>query len=149
MNYSTVHSLVNENITYVSCVFSTESYANDKRNVQTTSKAYTYKTALKDVKVDDLVIVECQGVSHNFGFAIVKVVAIDEEPDYSDNTNYKWVVGKLDLTEHAALIAEEQLVISNIKRLEKQAKREQLLKAMEAQGITQDAIKTLMLAKRI
>lgn len=146
MNYSTLHSLVNENIKFVSCVFSGTDL--DGKN-RVGSRTYTYKTNITDIAIDDLVIVECAGVSSNFNFAIVKVVAIDEEPDYSDSVNYKWVVGKVDLASFNALKAEEDLVVANVKRLEKQAKRAQLLRALEEQGITTDALKTLMIAKRI
>lgn len=155
MNYSTinslVNSLVNEDIKYVSCVFSTgdETFNDDRAKNYKNSKTYTYKTNIQDLKVGDLVVVECQGNSSNFGFAIARVVTIDEEPEYTASIHYKWVVGKVNLDEFTQLKIEEDMIVANIKQLEKKAKHAHILSEMKAQGITQDALKTLLIAKRI
>lgn len=90
MNYSTLASLIDEKITYVSC-----SFVNlDKQPKGFQGKLYTYKTTLTDVKVGDLLLVHSIANDKPFDCAVVQVVETDVVIDYSNDINYKWAFQK-------------------------------------------------------
>ena len=58
---------------------------------------YTYKTLIEDIEVDDVVVVYVSGVPK-----CAHVIGVDKTPkiDVDSNTNYKWIVCKVDETEY-------------------------------------------------
>ena len=62
-----------------------------------TRRPYTYKTLIEDIEVDDVVVVYVSGVPK-----CAHVIGVDKTPkiDVDSNTNYKWIVCKVDETEY-------------------------------------------------
>lgn len=142
MNYNTLAFLTGDDeenlITAVACIFSDTSrtlkeYHSKSRN-ELDPKTYTYKTTIKDLKEGDLVVVQCHGGSGNFGYAIAKVVEIDAEIDFQDQSiNYRWIASKLNTDVIEATLEIEKTLIKQIKRKEKADKAG---KMREILGIT-------------
>jgi hypothetical protein len=90
-------------------------------------KQYTYKALLKDaIAVDDLIIVPSQ---YKFGAAVAKVVAVHDtaEIDTSVNYDYKWIIGKVDMTRYNTILEVEQRFEKTIRELHKRQARRQVL----------------------
>lgn len=115
--------LASDDIIAVSCVFENAEpvftdYGNprNKNKTNTQPKRYTYKTTMQDLEKGDLVLAECGGSSNTFGFCVVKVVAINVEVDFDDKeTNFRWLVSKLDLEQHRETLETEKKLISKIR----------------------------------
>lgn len=162
MNYSILSSLLSEDITFIACRFVTTSdvdlYKNAKsltdpllvpgyRN-QTMYKTYVYKTILKGLKVGDLVAVESTGSDKPFGCYIVQVVCLDAEADYSSDIVYKWAFQKVDIDALAVLKQAEADLATQVRTLEKQAKRNSLLAALKEQGILIESLNLKLLTDK-
>ncbi len=127
MNYNTLAFLTSEDIQAVTCVFEDSYFNNINQKSNGKPKTYTYKTVIKDLKVDDLVIVECTGGSGNHGFAVVKVVELDSEIDFQDQSiNYRWIVDKLDTSTLDNILHTEKLLIKQIKQQERKQKTDKM-----------------------
>lgn len=74
--------------------------------------AYTYATSILDLTFGDLAVVLVGS-----DYKVVEVVSGDVIPELSDDVHYKWIVAKLDLTEHINNIA-----LNNIIEAKKEAK---------------------------
>lgn len=84
---------------------------------ESTGKVYTYKTTDASIVIGDLVVV----VARNL-YQIVKVVGIDNTPNLSlDHISYKWIIQKIDKTEHDTLVALEEEAAEKLRELEQQA----------------------------
>ena len=133
MNYSLLSLIAGDKVSLVSCVFTL--YDSDR--FSTTNKTYTFKTILKDLKKDDLVVVECAGHSNQFGFNIVKVVSVNNLADFDNKIDYKWIVSKLDTKELDVIKEAEESLIKEIKEIQLNEKKAQLIEAMKLGSGTQ------------
>jgi predicted RNA-binding protein with PUA-like domain len=122
--------LADDNVTAVKCVF-TDISAGTRNEIKT----YTYKTNIKDLKVGDLVLVECAGPSNEFGFCCVKVVEIDAEIDLSTEIKYKWIVTKIDTTQLEQTKKAERELVRRVKSLEMKSKKQKLREALGLEGV--------------
>ena len=83
----------------------------------TKDKDYTYKVPLDaGVKVDDFVVVE----SSITGYAVAKVVKVDESPDINLDATYpySWIVQKVDLDPYYERREREQRINKQLFKLE-------------------------------
>lgn len=150
MNYSTLSALLDEKVKVVACVFQRnnneseedESYLNGYNQTKRRKanldkfKRYHYKTLLTDLKVGDLVAVECSsGISEQFGVAVVEVVEVDCELDFDSDKTHKWVVNKIDMDRLQEIKFQEDKLISEVRTLERKARKKNILKAMEIDGL--------------
>lgn len=70
-------------------------------------KLYTYKTRDKFIKVDDVCVVEANG-----SLKLVKVKEVDQfaDIDLGSEKNYKWIIQRVDLEAHNAVVEAEKKV---------------------------------------
>lgn len=118
MNHTLSALLLSEEVLMVGCQFVEH------------GKVYNYKTMDKNLKVGDLVTVQCTGREHNYDVAIVKVVEVDVEPDFHTHHEFKWVIGKVDMEGLKDLLQQEKDAVNQVKKLERTAKRKQILAAL-------------------
>jgi hypothetical protein len=62
--------------------------------------AYTYATSILDLTFGDLAVVPVGSE-----FKVVEVISGDVTPELQDDIYYRWIVAKLDLTEHVNNVA--------------------------------------------
>ena len=134
-NYSTMAFFASDDVRAIKCIF-VETQGNYPSGVQK-DKKYTYKTFDKDLKVDDLVVVQCTGPSNYFGYCVVKVVEVDADILLSGNLEYKWIVSKFDLTEFEDTLKTEKQIIKEIRKHELNAGKSKFKKAL---GLVEDAV---------
>ena len=116
MNYSLAIFLISDRVRAVATA-----YQNEKKDTgYDEDRHYTYKTFDPNIKVDDLVIVPT-GTRH--GMTIVKVVAVDVEPDYDSSIDYKWILGVVDTVDADDYMKQEAEAIAAIKSGEKRQRR--------------------------
>lgn len=132
MNYSTAVFLINKNARAVRATYESEP----------TAKRTLFKTFDPSIAVDDLVIVPTD-TRHRF--TVVKIVETDVDLDFDTTENVQWVVGRVDLANHAVRLQQEQAAIAAIKSAELRRKREELSKAMFADHA--ESLKALPLAQ--
>jgi hypothetical protein len=128
INYSLLSTLTSDEVTIVGAVFDGEPGPYREK-----PKVYHFKTTIKDLAVDDLVVAETAGANASFGLAVVKIVALNVEPDYNTGMTFKWLVSKVDLKGFEELKEAEAKLISSVKTAQKQTKKQQLIAAL---GIT-------------
>lgn len=104
---------------------------------------YTYK-ALKSqgIAVGDFVIVD----SPNGGPTMVKVTAVGtfEDLDAGAYQGYKWIVGKVDITDYTATTEKEAAFYQKVEELQRKAKAQKALEALAESLGGMDALKALM-----
>lgn len=122
MNYSTAIFLINDEVQMVACSYELDH--NEEPN-----KLYNFKSFDKTLKVGDFVIVPTD-TRHNL--TVVRVEELDVEPNLETSVQFKWIVGKVDLEDHEALLAQEDNAVAQIKRAEKQRRRRELRESMLA-----------------
>lgn len=122
MNYSTAIFLINDDVQMVACSYELDH--NDEPK-----KLYNFKSFDKTLEVGDMVIVPTD-TRHNL--TVVRVEELDVEPNLEATLEYKWIVGRVNLEDHEALIAQENDAIAQIKRAEKQRRRRELRESMLA-----------------
>lgn len=115
-NYTTAIFLVNDNVRCVRVNYD-----------GSTSKDHTFKTFDHSLKVDDLVLVP---TDTRHGFTVCKIVEINVDIDYDSSTQFKWVVGKVDLDSYEKVLEQEKIVVEAVKEAMVQKKRSDLLEAM-------------------
>lgn len=161
MNYSTLSFLTSDEVIGINCVFQGKSNLDVaypkgiddglRSKAYLKRKKYTYKTTDKSIKVGDLVVVQCEGESKNYGYAIVEVVETNVEIDFNTEISYKWIVNKVEAEKLELTIKAEEALIDKVKRVEKIAKKQQLLLALGLSGVTDlklsDFSKTVNAAK--
>lgn len=93
-------------------------------------RSYTYKTRL-ELAVGDKVVVD----TPSNGFQVVDVVRIDDEPDFEVDSliDYKWIVCKVDVTEHEANQAKDAELHKEIAKVQRKHHREAAKNALAAQ----------------
>lgn len=91
-------------------------------------KEEIFKTFDDTIKKDDILVVE-SGTRH--GFTTVKVTEIDVTVDIEDSTaNVKWVVTKVDLADHKAILEQEAAAIDKVRVAEFNKKKRDLIANM-------------------
>ncbi len=90
-------------------------------------KIETFKTLDPSIKVDDLVVVE-SGTRHHM--TVVKVKAVDVEPDLDSNTEVKWVVQRIDKEGFKDVLAMEAEAIEVAQKAQRRDKKAALKEAM-------------------
>ena len=104
-------------------------------------KSGLFKTLDKDIKVDDLIVVE-SGTRHKM--TVVKVTEVDVDINFDTDRDVKWVVQTIntDFFEHT--LEQERDAIAAVQSAERRRKRDALREALFADH--QDKIKSLSLA---
>ena len=126
MNYTTAVMLINPNIRAIKTIYEPD-VVDGAGRVTKTGQRYTFKTLDTSIKVGDLVVVPTN-TRHNF--TVVKVEEVDVEVDFEADLQLKWIVDRVDQTNHALVLAEEGKWIEQLKASEKRAKREEIKKKM-------------------
>lgn len=135
MNYSVAVFLINKNARAVRAIYEADQPSNK-------AKRQLFKTFDSSIAVDDLVVVP---TDTRHGFTVVKVVETDVDLDFDTTENVQWIVGRVDLANHAVRLQQEQAAIAAIKSAELRKKREELSKAMFADHAEQ--LKALPIAQ--
>lgn len=120
MNHSTAIFLISDACRGIGCVFEDTKHA----------KQYTFKTLDPDIAIGDMVLVPSD--NDNFRLKVVKVAALDVEPDFDSRIEYKWIVGKVDSADHDTIKAQEEAAIEKVKSAQKRKRREELRDALIA-----------------
>lgn len=99
------------------------------------SKLYHYKTVLKDLKKDDLVVIETQN-----GYSVARVVR------YLPNSNlaHQYVIQKVDLQEHEELLEKEMKASFLRAEIEERAEAIRERQELEALAKEDEKMKRLM-----
>lgn len=91
-------------------------------------KEEIFKTFDSTIKKDDILVVE-SGTRH--GFTTVKVTETDVTIDIDDSSvNVKWVVAKVDLSSHKAILDQEAIAIDKVRQAEFNKKKRDLIANM-------------------
>lgn len=116
MNRSTTVFLVDDTVKALKAIY------------EDNGKIETFKTFDDTIKKDDLLVVE-SGTRH--GFTVVKVTETDVIVDIEDNNlNVKWVVSKVSLDDHKAIITQEAAAIDKVRVAEFNKKKRDLVANM-------------------
>lgn len=97
------------------------------------SKAYSFFTDLDDLEVGDLVIVQSSGISSRLGLAICQVSALEGLTKLQRDKAEKWVIQKIDLTQHAERMkraAIEQEIRNKLRERKEEAEELMVYKAL-------------------
>ena len=159
MNYSTLSSLVSDDVTFISCSFvevkapTPDYYGKTKADTirelsgQTEVKTYTYKTVLKNLKEGDLVAIQATARDKPFGVHIVKVLATDVQVDYSNNNiEYKWAFQKIDTEILESIVQAELELVQKVNKLEGDSRKKQVLNGLKEQGISIESLEIKLLS---
>lgn len=120
MNYSTAVMLFNPEIRAVAV-----SYERD-HNGEGKKPFITFKTLDATIAPKDMVVVPT-GTRHNFTVVRVeKIIDVDTEIDFEDDTQVNWIASKIDLAAHEKLLAQETAMINTMKAAEKKHKTDQI-----------------------
>ena len=103
--------------------------------------AETFKTLDPTIKVDDLVVVE-SGTRH--GMTVVKVTAVDVEPDLDSQTPVKWAVQRIDVWSFKDILAAETEATETVQAIERRRKKDALREALFKDS--EESINSLKLA---
>jgi hypothetical protein len=132
MNRSTTVFLINKDIRAFTAIY------------EDGHKAEYFKTFDQTLKKDDLVVVE-SGTRHNF--TVVKVIDPNASVDIQDNDlKVKWMVSKIDLTEHKEIVTNETDAVEKVKQAEFNKMRRDLMANM-VNPEDADAIRALPIYK--
>lgn len=119
MNNSKIVFLINDQARAIRCVYENESPQG--------SKEYIFKTLDQSIQPDDIVVVET-GTRH--GYTTVKVTEVDVPVDFNDNTDLKWIVGRVDLAKFKQVKTQEQEAITAVQQAELRRQRAELRATM-------------------
>lgn len=76
---------------------------------------------------------------------VCKVVEVDVEVDFDNQTPVQWVIGKVDETAHKQVLAMEENLLAVVKSAERKKKQDELRAAILADSM--DAIKALPISE--
>lgn len=93
------------------------------------NKAYTFKALKTDFICagDYIIVLTTQGLRTG----LVTLVHETPQIDFDSDVDYKWIVGKVDLTAHLQLIQREEEFKATLVEIERQKQREQFRKDFE------------------
>lgn len=132
MNYSTAVFLINSDVRCVAVSYE----ADDKPE-----RWVLFKTFDKDICKDDLVVVPTN-TRHNF--TVCKVMKTDVDVDFDSSVQMQWIVDRVHMDDHKAILAKEEKAIETVKGAELKRKKDELRDAIFAKH--QDDLRTLELA---
>lgn len=92
-----------------------------------TGKSCTFKTRDKDIVVGDIVVVP-SNTRHNF--TTFKITEVDVPVDFDAQHDFKWVVGRVDMTEYKRTLDNEAQIIKVTMSAEQRDRREKLRAAI-------------------
>lgn len=115
--------LINDKVRAVEAIY--EKY--DAARHSTKPRPELFKTFDKAIKVDDLVVVETDNTNGRFGMTVVKVTAVDVEPDFeASGVKARWIVQKVEDAAYREVVEKEEAAHEVIKSAKRTAKREEL-----------------------
>lgn len=120
MNSSTIIFLINDNVRAIRAIYEADTPAGQ-------AAREVFKTLDPTIKVGDLVVVP---TSTRHFMTVVKVVDVDWDIDLDLPAEVKWVVDKVDRSNHDRLQEQEQVAIQTVKSAEKRKKRDDLRAAV-------------------
>ena len=132
MNRSAMIFVTNDEVRAIKC-----NYHDAGSDLKDRSRVFKTKDA--SIEVDDLVVVPTS-TRHNY--TVVKVEEVDTDIDFDSNTDYNWIVQKVDIKEHEETIAVEKIVINHLRRGEVLRRRAQ---AGEDMGLSADELRNIAL----
>ena len=91
---------------------------------------YTYVSDIPDLKVADLVVVYAVGIPK---IAVVQAIHDDLEIKPNDNSQYKWVVQKLDFTAYRENIKKNNVINSTVSKAYRKNTRKQFASILMAE----------------
>jgi hypothetical protein len=91
-----------------------------------------FKTLDPSIKVGDKVVVP---TTTRHGMTVCKVEEVDFRVNFDSTTDYKWVIGKVDVPAYEDIIAQELKVLDRIGDAEENRKRAELVKALQLEDI--------------
>ena len=130
-NNSTIVFLINDDVRAV----------NVKYEKGDNAPEYTFKTMDPTIQVGDYVVIPTDS-RHNMTVALVSEV--DIELDFATDMHIRWIMARVDLTEHEAVLEKEKAAITAVQSAERRKKREELRAALLANSDEQ--IKSLELS---
>lgn len=119
MNYTTAIFLISDTVRGVKCAYEA------KDNAILT----TFKTFDRTIMPGDLVIVP---TNTRHKRTCVKVIEVDVEVDFEDQTEMSWIVAKLDQAAYQSLLAQEGEMIAKMKSAQRTKQRRELAATMLA-----------------
>lgn len=122
MNYSTAVFLINRDMRAVICEYEPSDPIYNKSTGA--NNRVIFKTLDKFIKKDDYVVVQ---TNTRHGMTVVKVIETDVSIDFDSPNEVKWVVCKVDKTQHEKILADEAQAVEAIKRAEFNKRRQTLL----------------------
>lgn len=131
MNYSTAVFLINNDVRAVLATYEEGDHA----------KRTLFKTLDPSIDEGDYVIVPTD-TRHKM--TVCKVMETDVDVDFDDPAPVSWIIGKIHLTDHETILAQEEQAVKAVKSAEKRRKREQLREAMFADHM--ETLKALPIA---
>lgn len=102
-----------------------------------TSKKYNYLTDIEDLQTGDLIVVHARE-----SFALAYFDCYDDTVEEKENT--KWVISKVDLSEHYARIARKEKVKLIKEKLEAERKKTEELQIYEILAAANPEIRKLL-----
>lgn len=118
MNYSTAVFLINKDTARaINVTYEEDSPSGAKQ------QRYTFKTLDQSIVAGDLVVIPTD-TRHKM--TVVKVDAVDVDVDFDSAVQLKWIIDKVDCTEHERVLKMEGDAIAKIKSAEIRRKREEL-----------------------
>lgn len=128
MNYTTAIFLINKDVRAI--------LVNYEPDLPT--KLCMFKTLDKTIKKDDYVVVPTHT---RHGMTVSKVIEVDVDVDFDNQTLIGWVVTKVDRSQYEITLSQEGDALAVIKSAEKTKKRNELAAALLADS--KDALKAL------
>jgi hypothetical protein len=128
MNYTTAIFLINRDVRAILC-----NYEPHKPEA-----TVMFKTLDKTIKKDDYVVVPTH-TRHNM--TVSKVIEVDVDVDFDDQTPVCWVVAKVDRTQFEVILSQEGDATKVIKSAEATKKRNELAASLLADS--KEALKAL------
>lgn len=139
LNYSTALFLLNPQLRAIMCAYESVPVRLDAPQPKQTM----FKTFDKTIAVGDILVVPS---STRHQRTTVKVVAVDVEVDFDNQTHVDWVVAKLDAAAFDKVVADESKAISIMKAAEAKARRDEI--RAKVVGLNAEELQSLPIAQQ-
>lgn len=136
-NLSTAIFLINKSVRAIAVTYEKIDISQDTTQMKYTPAylsagklpegAVVFKTMDQDVKVNDFVVVP---TDTRHGLTVCKVVAVDVEIDFNDNSQVHWIVGTVDTKPFEEIRQMEAQAIAKIKQARVNQERDKLREAL-------------------
>ncbi len=117
MHSSKTVFLLNDKVRAVLCA-----YEEDKPNQKTALTMF--KTLNQTIEPGDLVVVP---TNRRHNATVVRVKAVDVDPDYDNATPIDWIIDKVDMPRHREILVAEEKMIQASQKAQADRKRRELL----------------------